>query len=121
MRKELRKLNNKRFTVTATFDRFGFKNGYKGPLKTILLVNVKKDEKLITDHLWFTCGKTFDQLELKPGDIISFDARVTEYEKGYKGHRAMKLGEYWSEIDYRLERPTKAKVIIRNDVIQSKP
>jgi len=45
------------------------------------------------------------------GDQVSFDARVSRYEKGHRGRRAEELGEYWSETDYRLERPTKASRI----------
>lgn len=107
MRKQLKKLNGQRFRVTATFNRFGTKDGFRGPEKTVLLTDIKKDGALITDHLWFACGKTFESLELTAGDIIAFDARVTAYEKGYRGRRA----EAWTEVDYRLERPTKARKI----------
>ena len=79
-------------------------------LRTILLLDVRRaqDGLLLTDHLWFTCGTTFDRLHLHPGDRIQFDARVAPNEKGYQGPRAEKTGEAWWEVDYRLERPTKA-------------
>lgn len=110
MRKSLKQINGQRTRFLAKFDRFGQKNGYMGQQKTILLKDVRVLETgaLATDHLWFTCGKTFDQLHLNPGDQISFDARVGQYEKGYQGRKAEETGEAWSKTDYHLERPTKA-------------
>ncbi len=111
MRHTLQALDHERFTVEATFTRFGTKPGWRGAsLRTILLTDVRRaaDASLLTDHLWFVCGKTFDRLHLHPGDRIRFDARVTAYEKGYHGRRAEATGEAWSAIDYRLERPTQA-------------
>ena len=84
-----------------------------GPEKTILLKDIRILETgtLATDHLWFTCGKTFDRLRLNAGDQIAFNARVGQYEKGYKGRKAERTGEAWSKTDYHLERPTKAEKI----------
>ena len=111
MRKNLKKLNGERFNVTATFERFGSRNSYMGTEKTILLKDLMKDDELLCDHMWFSCGKTFERLDLKEGDKISFDARVTKYIKGYKGRYAEEKGESWQQVDYRLERPTKARKI----------
>ncbi len=63
-----------------------------GPEKTILLKDIRILETgtLATDHLWFTCGKTFDRLRLNAGDQIAFNARVGQYEKGYKGRTGQK-------------------------------
>ena len=100
MRNKLKKLEGNRFTVTATFERFGTKSSWgAGHLKTILLKDVTKDESIITDHIWFTCGKTFENLDLTEGDIIQFDARVKTYNKGLRDERT---------IDYKLSNPTKA-------------
>lgn len=112
MRRELKKLDGERMRFVGTVERFGTKPAFRGPdIETILLVNVHSDDDpdtILTDHLWFACGTTFRRLGLRPGDRVSFDARVSRYEKGYRGRRAEELGEYWSETDYRLERPTKA-------------
>ena len=110
MRKELQEINGKRTAFTAIVDRFGTKSSFRGPpLPTICLKDVKDSTgKVVTDHLWFTVGKTLKALELQPGDKITFDARVTEYYKGYKGHR----DDYDLppvEKDYRLSLPTKVK------------
>lgn len=110
MRKSLRKINGQRIRFRAIFERFGQKNGYMGPEKTILLKDVRilETNAIATDHLWFACGKTFGRMGLKPGDHIAFDARVGQYEKGYQGRKAERTGEAWSETDYHLQRPTKA-------------
>jgi hypothetical protein len=45
--------------------------------------------------------------ELTKGDLIFFDARVTEYQKGYINNR-----EYPNQLetDYRLSNPTRIEV-----------
>lgn len=116
MRKKLKKIENERASFTGEFERFGIKNGYRGPLKTVLLVNVKdRKGKLITDHLWFNLTKGFDNLDLEEGDIIKFDARVKSYLKGYKGYRddVYKPLEY----DYKLSYPSKVKKIEECDFL----
>lgn len=109
MRKELKKYNGQRLSVTAIFERFGSKNGWHAPQKTILLKDIKYGDELLTDHIWFTCGKTFESLDLVQGDVIQFDARVNSYTKGYQGYRE----DVYSYVgkDYRLTHPTKAKKI----------
>ena len=99
MRFELEKLKGQRFTATAKFERFGIKSSWGcGHEKTLLLTNVVKDDTIITDHIWFTCGKTFENLDLVEGDVIQFDARVAPYGKGLRGERM---------TDYRLSHPSK--------------
>lgn len=54
MRKELKMIGSKdRHIFTATFIRFGFRDGYKGSVETILLQDVLLNGKVVTDHLWF--------------------------------------------------------------------
>lgn len=109
MRTALRDLDGQRFTITATVKRYGGKLTNIEKLsvyswqETILLVDVRHAEsgKLLTDHVWFKVGKTFERLNAKTGDTIQFDARVDEYHK--------KAG-----IDYHLERPTKMKITESN-------
>lgn len=84
MRKELKIIGSRdRHVFTATFIRFGFRDGYKGPVKTILLQDVLLDDKIVTDHLWFDLTKGFESADLLPGDVVEFCARVSIYEKGY--------------------------------------
>ena len=105
-RHNLKKINGQRLQFTARVERFGTKPNWHGfPEKTILLRDVKREEVIVADHLWFKCGKwSFD---LQPGDTFSFEARVDSYEKGYQGRLAEERGESSYSVDYHLERPTK--------------
>jgi hypothetical protein len=118
MRKELENLgSDNRFTFTGVFERYGYKSGFKGYQKpTVLFRDICKDGQPVTDHLWFNLTKEFDRAKLKKGDLVKFDARVGIYEKGYKGNRAFDdwMLDHPIEEDYRLERPTKVKVIERS-------
>jgi hypothetical protein len=110
---ELSKRDGERFRCRATIGRFGTKPAYKGsPIRTIMLSNVRDvtTGALLTDHLWFTCGKWSDGIRV--GNVIEFDARVGDYVKGYQGLRdlpdASPVG-----LDWKLQRPTKVCVVVR--------
>ena len=109
MRKELENIEDIRGTFTEVFVRKGTKSGYKGPLPTLLLKDVRDiNGKYITDHLWFNYTKGFEKLgELKEGDKIQFDARSKVCEKGYKGYRMDVYNPI--TIDYKLSHPSKVK------------
>ena len=62
-------------------------------------MNVDTGE-VVTDHLWFTVGKTLKNLKLKEGDEITFYARVGTYRKGYID----------KTTDYKLNYMTKIEV-----------
>lgn len=87
MRKALREIGSEqRHVFRGTFARKGMKNGWNGPEETILLQDVKdKNGKILTDHLWFNNTLGFQDACLKEGDEVEFQARVSVYEKGYKG------------------------------------
>lgn len=98
MRKELKIIGSReRHVFTATFIRFGFRDGYKGPVKTILLQDVLLDGKIVTDHLWFDLTKGFESADLLPGDVVEFCARVSIYEKGYNGETKVEYGRLNTE------------------------
>ena len=116
MRQNLKQIGEQdRHTFTATFVRFGTKRGFRGrEVKTILLSNVQFFDNEVTDHLWFTCGKQFEELNLVPGDTIEFDARVSSYIKGYRGYRE----DVWDKSiskDWRLSFPTSVHKTIENN------
>lgn len=106
MRKELQKIDGKRFRFIATFVAYGKKKAYKGPpITTLLFENIRdKDGREWADHIWFTTNKQFNSLDLVEGDNISFDARVKEYWKGYKGRREDVDNPV--RKDYKLSHPT---------------
>ena len=113
MRKELKQIGDQeRHTFTATFVRFGTKNGYKGIERTVLLKDVMLENKIVCDHLWFNLTKGFYECNLTEGDKVKFDGRITTYEKGYKGYREDVYCPI--ETDYKIERPTHVEVIERS-------
>lgn len=115
MRKELRNIGPKeRHTFTAEFVRYGIKNGWTGDVPTVLFKNIKLGEKTVCDHLWFTCGKQFDALDLECGDIVEFAARVDSYLKGYMGYRD-DVYDKPVERDWKLSFPTKIRKIAKNE------
>jgi len=114
MRTELAKLQGKRCTFMATFERYGSRKIAFSiyPQITMLFLNVteKKSGKKVTDHIWMKCGKRMDELgEFIKGEKVQFDARVRIYIKGYRGRLAMEMGEDWSERDWQLSFPTNIK------------
>lgn len=115
MRKALQKLGeHERHTFTAEFVRFGIKNGWTGDVPTCLFKDVKLGDKVVCDHIWFTCGKQFDSLALQTGDIVECSARVSSYMKGYMGYR----DDVWDkpvEKDWKLSFPTKVRKVGHNE------
>lgn len=106
-----------RHTFTATFERTGYKTKdvrYATYYQPTLLVNDVTDEqgKVLTDHLWFNYTLGFQKLgHLEKGDRLQFDGRITTYTKGYQGWDAELSAEHPIETDYKIERPTKIKLL----------
>ncbi len=116
-RKKLKEIGmEKRNRFVGTVEKFGIKNGFKGLIDTILLINIKLEgsEEIITEHLWFNLCKQFRDLNLQKGDVIALNARVAKYQKGYRGGRELEIPKPLAG-DYKLQRPTKATVVKRAD------
>lgn len=111
MRTKLKAYRETRGTFTGIYERDGFKNGWLGMDRTLLLKDIKdKDGNILCDHLWFNFTKGFQKAgPFQKGDVIQFDGRCAEYEKGYKGWRE----DVFCPIstDYKLSYPTKIKKI----------
>lgn len=105
-RKHLARLgSHDRHRFQGTFERYGLKSGYRGQEITLLLREVRllRDNRLMTDHLWFNLTKGFRQLgQLQRGDVVQFDGRVNSYLKGYQTELLTE-----ATIDYQLSWPTK--------------
>ena len=115
MRKKLKSINGQRLRFIATVERFASKSAFRGPaIPTVLLKDIRRTDtgENVSDHLWFTKGKSWESTTI--GCQVEFDARVSVYEKGYKGHRDDVFDAPVS-VDYRLERPTKVEVLPPND------
>ena len=105
MRQKLKEIGTEtRERYKGTVGRCGIKyNGFKGWPERTLLVNGVIDDctgEIITDHIWFTVGKTLAELDLKAGDEITFNARVGTYRKG----------KHFNKKDYKLNRLTQIEV-----------
>jgi len=124
MRTGLKKINKSRRTFIGVFKRYGNKKNWHGFLeKTILLIDIKDSSGVIlSDHIWFNMTDGFKKLgDLKEGDIIKFDARVKIYVKGYKGYRDDVQFEKPLERDYKLNNPSKIRLIKRGKNNNAKP
>jgi hypothetical protein len=88
---------------------------YTGDMEQIILlrdVTCAVTGEFLTDHLWFICGLW--SVDLDEGDRFEFNARVTQYIKGYRG------SANWEEppepqFDWRLERPTKINLLCHRE------
>lgn len=96
---------------TGTFVRYGCLHKYGIRLTTVLIRNIKSNNELVADHQWFKIDQGFDQLLLQSGDVVSFDADVAAYIKGYKGKNKQLKKEKNIELDYRLTNITNVSVI----------
>ncbi|WP_249029792.1 hypothetical protein [Tannockella kyphosi] len=78
MRTELEEYCQKKISVQAIFHHFGYtrKNGV-----SILLNQVKVDEKLLCEHVWIAYQEEFQLLNISNGTLLEFDANVTRYQK----------------------------------------
>ena len=110
MRKLLKQQMGRRGEFRATVAQFGTRSANLGPdLSTMLRKRVKDETgQMVTDHLWMTVGKQLSRLNVQVGEEIVFVARVTRYEKGYKGFREDVFAALPS-TEYRLSYPTKVR------------
>ena len=111
MRKELAKEEGERKRFKAVFIRIGRKTNYKGySEETILLKNITEADtgKVMTDHVWFSYTKGFQDASLSEGCTVEFEARIKQYTKGYVNKR---YGIDSKSLDYKLSHPTKIKLV----------
>lgn len=114
MRIGLKKEAGNRKKFKGTFVRTGHKTGFKGrSQETILLKDIVDLESgsIITDHLWLNFTKGFETTGAKEGMTLEFEARITEYTKGYV-NREYKIDH--RKKDYKLSHPIKFKIAIRS-------
>lgn len=108
MRKKLSKINGERTKFFGKFERIGSKSGWKGKEKTVLIKDISDQYGTsVADHIWFNYTKGFQNIYLNNGDLLEFEARVKEYEKGYKGSR-LDVDAPVSR-DYKLSHPSKIR------------
>lgn len=99
MRKELKIIGSRdRHVFTATFIRFGFRDGYKGPVKTILLQDVLLDGKIVTDNIRpFLSIRIRGKEEIIPlkdkREILSVKAHLCSVFSGF-----VKIGDWYLKM-----------------------
>jgi hypothetical protein len=110
MRKLLKQQEGRRGEFRGTVAQFGTKRAFRGPdLPTMLLKDVEDETgQIVTDHVWMTVGKQLSRLNVQVGEEVVFVARVTRYEKGYKGSREDVFAAPPS-TDYPLSYPTNVR------------
>ena len=116
MRSKLSEDEGERKKFRAVFSRFGKKTNYQGYSEsTVLLTRVIDVEKkiIVTDHAWFSLTKGFENINLQPGLIIEFEARVKSYDKGYVNKR---YGINQKKQDFRFSHPGKIVIIDPDNV-----
>ena len=115
-KKRLREFKGKRLRFKGRVERFGLRNlpgTYRGFKKrTVLIVDLENEKtgEVIADHAWLDTGLW--SKGILAGYVISFEAKVLKYEKGYKGfahHKA--FSESAIKMDYRLHKPSKMRVL----------
>ncbi len=107
MRTKLQAQEGQRKKFQAVFVRFGKKVNFRGlSEETILLKNIidLEDQRLVSDHAWFSYTKAFQKVKLEPDTLVEFEARVKKYNKGYVNKR---YGINRTTTDYRLSHPSK--------------
>lgn len=102
-RRILEKYDQKRMRFEGKVAAFSQKSKYFGSPKTVLVKNIRlfKNKEPVANHVWFIAGQW--SRSLRPGDYITFDARVQLYEKNYKGKKNSKFNYklvYPSNIEY---------------------
>ena len=116
MRDELRKYLSKRLRVQALVQQFGEREGINGfPIRTVLIADARHSatKELITDHLWFPCGKWSETLRV--GDLFEFESTVSTYVKGRSDGLNNPSPNNPLEIDYRLQPPFKVFILGRKN------
>lgn len=111
MRKKLAEEVGARKKVIGVFAHYGKKVNYKGYSEETVLVEQIVDaetNQVMCDHLWFSLTKGFEKLKLTKGDVLQFDARIKEYQKGYK-NRAYKINN--TSKDFKLSHPANISLV----------
>lgn len=111
MRKELQKKDEQRLKFTAVFGRYGSKINWNGYSETTLLLTELRyeDGSPAAAHIWLTETKGLRELgPFKQGQQLEFEARIGEYEKGYK-YRGKALTP--TKVDFKLNRVTKVRKV----------
>ena len=109
-----------RFMFTGTFSQFKTKsNDFGEDLYGFVLKDIKKatSKKILSDSQWFNLSNSFKDAFSKykdkalPGKTIKFEAALESNKKGYYTYRDNILISTPDDLEHRLLRATKIKVL----------
>ena len=106
----------RRMTFVGIFWKYGTFSNRIGTGRTILLRSVKDiNGHTFANHVWINYTAGFDAVgEFKTGDLVHFEATVSEYVKGYMGGKIEGRLKRPLQVDYRLKYPRKVKLLQNN-------
>lgn len=95
---------------TATVQKFGTRPGSNGQSQLTICFEKVTDDlgESVAEHIWMVYSDPFRALQLQPGDVVSFEARVQKYRKGYAGWRDGELRSFG--VDYQLINPSAVRL-----------
>ncbi len=86
MRTALEELHGERLRFAGKFGKVSVKTGTsKNRDTTFLLLDIVRldTNEVIADHVWVASCKALDRFQLRPGDNLTFNAKVSRYRKRY--------------------------------------
>ena len=106
MKKRVKKITKERKNFSGVFEGDYIENDFFGnQIRKIVFSNIVDPKgKLIKEKQEFIYSNDFIKNDLKVGDIVEFNARITHKPKGYLGSRKEIKDD---ELEINLMRPTK--------------
>ena len=114
------KKKSNRFMFVGKFSNFQTKsNDFGEDLYGLVIKSIKKmnSNKIISESQWFNLGEGFKKTFAKykdeelPGKKIKFEAALESSKKGYYTYRDNVLISGPDDLEHKLLRPTKIKVL----------
>lgn len=110
MKELIRTDTGKRYMFIATFDGHRISANNRGISQQLVFRDIKDIYgNRVAKFISFDNIKTFSSLQLVSGDMVSFYARVLEYEEAYANAY---YSQYYPEVHYRLFYPTRAMKLV---------
>lgn len=106
MKKRIKKISKERKNFFGIFEGDFTENDFFGnQIKKIIFSNITDfNGNLIKERQEFIYSNDFIKNDLKIGDVVQFDARITQKPRGYLGSRKNIVDD---NLEITLVRPTK--------------
>src|SRR5215471_1209263 len=110
----LQQLDGHRAALEATVTAFRTIDGYKGPVKTLLLTNIRTvDGTVVLDEYWCALTQGHRALRLQRGDRIAFTARVQCVPR--RAHRSFRASNVLHGRPVLLSHPTQLRILLQGE------